>query len=162
LNSRTIKVFLICLLFFSFSSSLQAEEKSSPIKITSDRLISDNKSQIITFIGNVKVVREDLEMTADAMDILQEKSDDGKSGIDMIVARGNVKINKKGKYATAEKAIYYEALQKIILSGSPRSWEDKNEISGEEMTFFMNEDRLVVKQGKKKQVNVIFYPEKKQ
>ncbi|MBF0274987.1 MAG: lipopolysaccharide transport periplasmic protein LptA [Nitrospinae bacterium] len=151
---KTILFSIICLSFLG-QTTYAEENENIPINITSDRLISDNKSKLITFVGNVKATRDDMVINSDRIEI---KRDDSGKGIDLIVARGNVKVNMNEKYATGEKAVYYEKEKKIVLTGNPRSWEGKNVIVGNEMIFFIDEDKVVVKQSKKKQVNVIFYP----
>ncbi len=151
-------LFLFFLFSFSALFSLAEAGDEVPIKITSDRLISDNKSDIITFEGHVKAVKGDLTITAKKIDILSNKKS---GGVKMIVARGDVHIYQHDKHATGEKAVYYEKQQKIILTGNPKSWEGENLITGNEMTFDIRRDKIIVKQSRKEQVRVIFYPKEK-
>ncbi len=148
----------LSLLLLSLFATVAVAEDETPIKITSDRLISDNKSDIISFEGHVKAVKGDLTIKAKKIDILSNKES---GGVKMIVARGDVHIYQHDKHATGEKAIYYEKQQKIILTGNPKSWEKENVITGNEMLFDIKRDKIVVKQSKKEQVRVIFYPKEK-
>jgi len=59
--------------------------------------------------------------------------------------------------------VYYDVTQRIILTGNPKAWEEKNEITGDEMIFLIEEDKFIVKGGeeKGKQINLIFHPKEK-
>ena len=129
-----------------------------PVNVTSDRMISDNKTNLITFTGNVKVVRGDATLLAEK--IVVQRGAGGK-GIDTITATENVRVVQGEKHATGDKGVYYDAEKTIVLSGNVKSWEKENLITGNEMTYFLDTEKVVVRQGEKSQVHVDFYPEKK-
>jgi lipopolysaccharide assembly outer membrane protein LptD (OstA) len=56
---------------------------------------------------------------------------------------------------TAERAEYFDAEQKLILTGNPKAWDaaERNELTGEEIVVFLEQDKLFVKQA-----HVRFHP----
>ncbi len=71
-----------------------------------------------------------------------------------IEAEGRVQMVQDGRRAVADRAVYERAEEKVVLTGNPRVWEDKNVVSGREITVFLDEDRSEVKDD----VRVILYP----
>ena len=58
-----------------------------------------------------------------------------------IEAEGLVRMVQDGRRAVADRAVYERAEEKVVLTGSPKVWEDKNVVSGREITVFLDEDR---------------------
>ena len=139
---------------------MEDKDKNQPISVTSDRMVSSQKENKIFFYGNVVAVRGDLTIRSDELEVYNGK--EGK-GTEKITARGNVVIDSKERHATGEEAVYYDVTQRIILTGNPKAWEEKNEITGDEMIFLIEEDKFIVKGGedKGKQINLIFHPKEK-
>lgn len=83
-------------------------------------------------------------------------AEDGKmeDRVTRIEAEGRVRMVQDGRRAVAERAVYERAEEKVVLTGSPKVWEDKNVVSGREITVFLDEDRSEVKDD----VRVILYP----
>lgn len=151
-------VFFIICIFFSSSSFaerlLKKDDKNIPIEITSEKMVSSKKSNKITFIGDVVAIRGNLTILSDEMTVYNKKS--GKT--EKIVAKGHVKIEREGKVALGDHAVYFEKEGKIVLTGNPRAWEKDNEIIGKEMIFLLNEDKFIVKGSKEKKMKLTFYP----
>ena len=100
--------------------------KSEPMVIKSKTLEVDDKSKIVTFLGNVNARKDDLIIDCQKMLVYYENraSQDGREKIetrvDRIVATGNVSINRtQGGKATAEQAVYYQGEEKVVLTGKP-------------------------------------------
>ena len=74
--------------------------------------------------------------------------EDGK-GIEKVVAGGNVKIQQGLRVANCEKAIFYNLDQKFVLTGDPKVWEGDNIVSGDEIVFDIEKNRIEVKGGPK-------------
>ena len=64
--------------------------------------------------------------------------------IRMLEATGRVKIQKEDGRATCQKAVYYEAEKKIVLTGDPVAWQKGTRVSGKRIIMFFEEDRSVV------------------
>lgn len=115
-----------------------------PTVIKSDSLDADLFKRTAIFRGNVVVVDAAFRMTAMQMDV---SFNDQANGVDKIVARGKVRIEQADKVALADEATYFVADARIELIGSPRAFSGKNELSGEKITFFRNENKLLVSGG---------------
>ena len=119
----------------------KSSNQNVPIHITSDRMEGYNKKNLIIFYGNVKAVRGDTTLWADRMDIFFDRVE---KKVDKIVALGSVKVNQEDKNAVATKATYFENGMKILLEGNPKLWQKDDLLKGDQITLFLNEDRIVV------------------
>jgi lipopolysaccharide export system protein LptA len=119
-------------------------DKTQPIDITSDRVESFTKDNLIVFTGNVTARQKDMVIYADSIEALIVE--DGK-GIEKVTADGNVKIQQGIRVASCRKAVFYNLDQKIVLTGEPKVVEGENIVSGEEITFDIEADRVEVKGG---------------
>ncbi|MCK5539663.1 MAG: lipopolysaccharide transport periplasmic protein LptA [Deltaproteobacteria bacterium] len=132
-------------------------KSKEPIDITSDELDFDQKKLIATFTGNVVALQDETSLQADTLEVFFAESDD--HSLREIIASGTeVVIKMLGKKALCRRMHYYADERKIILTGSPSLDDGKNIISGEEITFFLDEDRSVIKGGQQKRVKTILFP----
>jgi lipopolysaccharide export system protein LptA len=83
--------------------------------------------------------------------------EDGK-GIETVVAEGNVKIQQGVRVATGRKAVFYNLDRKVVLTGVPKVWEGENMVSGEEIIFNIDQNRVEVKGGGQERGKVKIYP----
>ncbi|MDP7386542.1 MAG: lipopolysaccharide transport periplasmic protein LptA [Nitrospinota bacterium] len=128
-----------------------------PIHVVSDRMVADNKNQWVHFIGNVTATRGDLVIHSDRLEVYRNPKSEK---IDRIEAIGRVDISRGTKYATADKAVFYDAEQKIVLLGNPKAWENDNIIVGHKMNFYLKTDQLIVEGDSNRRVDVVLYPAK--
>ena len=128
-----------------------------PIHVVSDRMVADNKNQWVHFIGNVTATRGDLVIHSDRLEVYRNPKSEK---IDRIEAIGRVDISRGTKYATADKAVFYDAEQKIVLLGNPKAWENDNIIVGHKMNFYLKTDQLIVEGDSNRRVDVVLYPTK--
>ena len=130
---------------------------AEPLRITSQQLEADNKTQVITFRGKVIARQGDMTIHADMAQVFYEKKEEGNE-VREIVATGNVKILKGEQVATAQKAVFINSEQKIILTGQPKVWQGKDLVSGEKIIVLLEEDKSFVESGPDRRVEVILYP----
>ncbi len=119
-------------------------DKSQPIDITSDKVEAFWKENLIIFRGNVIARQKDMVIYADSVEALM--IEDGK-GIERVIAGGNVKIQQGLRVANCEKAVFYNVDQKVILTGDPKVSEGDNIVSGDEIIFDIDKNRVEVKGG---------------
>jgi outer membrane protein assembly factor BamD len=119
-------------------------DAGQPIDITSDKVETYSKENLIVFKGNVMVRQKDIVIYADSLEAVI--IEDGK-GIEKVIAGGNVRIQQGLRVASAQKAVFYNADQKVILTGEPKVLEGDNIVSGEEIIFDIEKDRYEVKGG---------------
>ncbi len=162
---------LLALCVVSFNSGYAEEtdsgtdeaSPSSPIRITSQRVDSDQKGRWVNFTGNVEATQDDGKIWAESLKVYYQPADEksevaGK--IDKMVAQGNVKIvfDGESKTATAQKAVYTARDKVLVLSGgTPKVWSGDNFVQGSRITLFQNEGRTVVESGENDRVEATFY-----
>jgi len=115
-----------------------------PIDITSDRVETYSKENLIVFKGNVTARQKDLVIYADSLEAVIIEN--GK-GIEKVIADGNVKIQQGLRLASCQKAVFDNIGKKVILTGDPKVWEGNNMISGDEIIFDLEQNRVDVKGG---------------
>jgi len=113
---------------------------------------ADKLGDTVTFTGNVTLKKAGMTLTSDSMVVFYDAQSKGIKEID---AYGNVVVRKEGRVAFSNKASYYSREEKIVLSGDARIIENENQLGGETITLFMNEDRSVIEAGK-----IMFYQNK--
>ena len=64
-----------------------------------------------------------------------------------IEAEGNVEITTQDRRATGKKVVFNEANRTVVLSGNAVLWEGANQVTGEQVTVFLDEKRSVVEGG---------------
>ncbi len=131
----------------------KASKEKVPVVITAQQAEFDNKTRKAVYTGNVKVVRGDTTMYSDKLESFLDK--EGKE-LDHIIATGCVKVLQGNKIITAEKGVYYDKEQKVVLTGSPVSRDGENVIEGSRMVYFFNQERVVVEDAKS-----VLHPDKK-
>jgi lipopolysaccharide transport protein LptA len=119
-------------------------DTGQPIEITSDSVETFVKDHLIVFKGNVTARQKDMVIYADALEALI--IEDGK-GIEKVTADGNVKIQQGLRVANCQKAIFYNVEQKVVMTGDPKVSEGGNIVSGDEIVFDIEKDRVEVKGG---------------
>jgi len=139
----------------AFTFGQQGSQDNLPIHITSDQMIANQKEGKISFLGNVITRRGDLIINSDKLEIYNRGE-----GNRVIIASGHVKMNQGNRAAEAEIIEFYEAEQKIVLKGNPVIQEEGRIIKGSEMTFYIQENRSLVKGEGGRRVNVTLYPPK--
>jgi outer membrane protein assembly factor BamD len=130
-------------------------DTAHPIDISSDSVETLTKENLILFKGNVVARQRDIVIYADSLEAVV--LDDGK-GIEKVIAGGNVKIQQGLRVANCQKAIFYNLDKKVVLTGDPKVWEGDNSVSGEEIVFDIEQNRIEVKGGTASRGKVRIYP----
>ncbi len=166
------------------ASAFTTEKSDQPIHVVADRLEVDNKAQVANFIGNVKAVQGDVTINSDTLEVhydrdaaeaaegkpqpTEEKPGepqqsqglmDGGGKVRKVVAIGHVKIVQKDRVGVGRIATYWAGARKILLEGEATVWRGKNQVSGEQITVFLDDDRSVVHGKPGKRVAVTIIPE---
>jgi outer membrane protein assembly factor BamD len=129
---------------FSETKETKLVDKSQPIDITSDKVEAFWKDNLIIFRGNVIARQKDIVIYADSLEAVI--IEDGK-GIERVTAGGNVKIQQGLRIAHCQKAVFYNLNQKVVLTGDPKVSEGENIVSGDEIIFDIDKNRVEVKGG---------------
>jgi lipopolysaccharide export system protein LptA len=131
----------------------------APIDITSDTVEADQKTNTVTFKGNVIAKQEDKTLYANTLTILY---DPNSKKLKEIVAVGNVKVVQLDRRATGQKATFDQDKNKVILDGEAVIREGANVIRGERITYYVDEERSVVEPGKGGRVSTSITPPPKE
>jgi lipopolysaccharide export system protein LptA len=102
------------------------------------------KEKLILFKGNVMARQKDMVIYADSLEAVI--IEDGK-GIEKVTADGRVKIQQGVRVASCQKAVFYNLDKRVVLTGDPKVWEGDNIVSGEEIIFDIEQNRVDVKGG---------------
>jgi len=136
--------------------------------IKSETLEIDNKQGIVTFIGSVDARRDNFIINCQKMLLYYNNQSTDKGSVkmdvkvDKIVATGKVKITRAdGGVAMAEKAIYYQTQEKVVLTGKPVVKQGKDFVEGSRITLFLKEKRSIVEGSGKKRVKAVISPRTK-
>jgi lipopolysaccharide export system protein LptA len=145
--------------------ALEKEKDAGNIQIKADSLVAYNEASYAEFSGNVSAVQGTTLITSDKLKIYyskaiekKDKKDTGEESIKKVVASGKVVIQSENRTAYTSMAEYTPATKMVVLSGpDSKVISGNNYVTGDKITFFMNEDRVTVERGKEKQVEAFFY-----
>ncbi len=145
-----------------------------PIHVVADRLEVDNKAQVAHFIGAVKATQGDVTITCDRLEVYYDRQNtpgqpapqgeaaagilDGGGKVRKVVALGHVKIVQKDRVAVGRKATYWAGGRKMLLEGKATVWRGRNQVSGDKITLYLDQDRAVVHGRPGKRVAVTIAP----
>jgi lipopolysaccharide export system protein LptA len=123
---------------------LRKDRSSLPITIKSDRLTADNKGKTAVFTGKVVAKQGDVTIFADKITI---NYGDQKGEVEKVEADGNVRIIQDNSIGVASHAVFDSRAGRMTLTGNPRVTQGKDTLTGEIITYFVDEDRSVVTGG---------------
>ncbi len=145
---------------------VKGEPKEMVIK--SNKLEVDDNREVVIFTGNVNAKREDFVITCQKLVVFYKSppgkkgSDEGKTEVDKIVATGTVNIHHaQGGAATAEKAVYYQRDEKVVLTENPVVKRGSDFVQGDRITMYLKENRSVVESSGDRTVKAVIFPRKK-
>ncbi len=153
----TVIVYTFCLIGAGYAKLSWAakDEKDSPPVITSNTIEMLKRGKIISFKGNVKLVKGNVIITADEMvNFVNEDRVEGKGNVHFI----NVGEEKEIIEVKSDFMEYFDKDKKVVLTGNPWVYQDtkdaKGEYTGTKMTFFREEERFIIEGNAK----AIIYP----
>jgi len=139
-------------------SGLGFIDKSRPIDIVSDSMEGFDKEKMVIFKGSVIAKQDDLFIFTDVIETyLNEESNE----ISKAYAKGNVKIVKQDRTATAQEAFFDNIKREIILKGDVVVYQGQDKITGNVITYYINEDKVVVEGEPEKRARAILTPKPK-
>jgi lipopolysaccharide export system protein LptA len=138
------------------TGSRPPEAGLQPIEITADRLSADSARDSVTFEGNVVALQADVKLHADR---LYAEYSRATRAIEKITAEGNVRVTQGGKEARAERAVFYNLEQRIVLTGGADLAQGENLLKGDTVTIYLRENRSVVTGGEGGRVRAVIHPQ---
>ncbi len=121
-----------------------------PVTIRAEHLEYSDQGRRAAYRGSVRLQTENTTLEADRLDAYFRESGQA-TELERAIAEGNVKITQPGRRATGRHAEYFSADGKIVMSGGPPTLYDaeKGFTSGQSLTFYSRDDRLLVSGGDK-------------
>lgn len=135
--------------------------KQEPIYITSDRMEADRQKNVLVYIGQVVAIQADMTLRSDK---LTTYFDPDLQQIKQAIAEGKlVRMTQGDRVATGTKAVFDGVAQTVTMTGNPIVRQGNSEVTGDKITYFMVEDRVIVESGKgKPRVEATIFPEELQ
>ena len=144
----------------SLIDSLSFTSRQEPIHIRSHDLEFLYNEKRIIYRGDVVATQGDVTVKSDLLTVTYEEptTEDGtappqsesvtsRQRLKEIVAEGNVEITTQDRRATGKKVVFNEANRTVVLSGNAVLREGTNQVTGEQVTVFLDEKRSVVEGG---------------
>ena len=127
--------------------------RKDPIFITSDRLEVDQKKNTIIYKGHVVALQRDMTMRSEVLTAFY--SPDMK-GLKEVIAEGKVHVTQGNRVATGSRAVFNGKDMTITLTGNPMVRQGGKQVTGERITFYMEQDKAVVEGGTQRVTTTIF------
>jgi lipopolysaccharide export system protein LptA len=153
----------------------QLGKSKEPIVVTSDTLEYDYKTHVVVYRGTVQAAQGQVKLRSDTLTVtLKADADaDGPAPaapkedatapdhqqLQEIVAVGNVRIDNGTRWATGGRAVFDQSQRTLILTEAPMLHDGSNEVAGDRVIVYLDEDRSVVEGGRKR-VKAVLYPGK--
>jgi outer membrane protein assembly factor BamD len=130
-------------------------DKKKPLDIVSDTMEGFDKEKYVVFKGNVHAKQEDLSIFSDVMEayLNEETNEVGRAN-----AKGNVRIIKNDRTATSDEASFDNTKGEITLRGHVVVYQGQDKLTGDVITYYVNEDRAVVAGDKDSGARVVLTP----
>jgi lipopolysaccharide export system protein LptA len=135
--------------------------KLTPVNVTSDKLSYVDSDRKAVFSGKVVVKSQETTITADTVDVIllpkgSQAENQSASQLERIVAQGDIQIQQAARKAVGSQLVYTAAEEKMVLTGTPNHRPsifdaERGEISGDSLTFFTHDGRVLVGSGETSQ-----------
>jgi lipopolysaccharide export system protein LptA len=139
--------------------------KKEPIFITADTLEYDYKGNVVVYRGDVIAVQGDTKVRSDTLTVTlaaQKKdgpadpAEKGSQRLQEVVAVGKVRIDNGTRWATGGRAVFEQGTRTLVLTENPVLHDGANEVSGERVTVYLDENRSVVESGRRRVKATVF------
>lgn len=130
-------------------------DSSQPINITSDRLEADDAARQVKFLGNVVARQGEVVIYSAVLTLFYSE---GSKEIDRVEADRDVRIVQGDRVATGDKAVFYQADGRIVLTGNARVHQGADFVEGDVITVLLGEEKSVVHGREGSRVNAVFHP----
>jgi len=156
---RVFLVFLSLAAGFSLAHGAPPVDRNmQPIQIKSNELLTDNAARTATFTGKVVARQGDVTIYSDKLVIHYSSND---KDVDKVEAFGSVKIVQENRLGESDHAVYESKTGKITLDGNPKVVQGQDVVTGNVITYFVDEQKSVVTSAPGKRVDAIIHPKDK-
>ena len=129
----------------------------SPLRISSNSLYGNRKKNLIRYTGGTTATYKDATLNASTLTIYFEG--DEEVNITRIEARGNVRLTQPDYSATSGLLVFDYKTKVLTLTGNPVIWSGENIVKGDEILYFLDENRAEVIGKDENRAYLTLYPE---
>jgi len=141
--------------------------RKDPITVTADSLEYDYKANVVVYHGDVLATQGDMKVRSDTLTVTFAARDGGPSEpgkkdspkLQQVVAVGNVRIDNGSRWATGGRAVFEQGTRTIVLTEAPVMHDGPNEVIGDCVIVYLDENKTKVEGGRKR-VKAVVYPSK--
>lgn len=126
-----------------------------PVRIDADAMEFDYKTRVLTYRGTVTVTQADMTLRSDTLRVMLDMDNPDRPR--EVIAEGKVKIDQGERRATGGRAVFDNAKRTVTLSEDARLQDGPNEVAGERVVVYLDEQRSVVEGGQER-VRAVLYP----
>ncbi len=127
-----------------------------PITITSASLEFNYKTRLLTYKGGVQATQGDMKVESAILTVSLDERAEGR--IREVVASGDVRLSKGERHATAGRAVFDQQKRTVTLSDNAVLHDGPNQVSGDRVVVYLDEQRSVVEGGSGRVKAVLFPP----
>ncbi len=135
--------------------------QKNPIDVVADTMEAFEKGKTNVFTGNV-VVKQEGSGPGQTLYLFSDKviayRNEEENEIQRVDAEGNVRIIKADRTATCKQAFFYNDKHQIVLKGDVVVFEGKDRLTGDTVTYYLDEDRTHVEGQPDKRAHVTITP----
>ena len=137
------RIFLTGALWLAAAAAMAQLGDANKTVIQADRLNYDYKRLTAVFEDHVHISDPRFKIDSDELRIIFSRTNEVRS----VTAIGNVTLVTEDKTGTCRKAVYLTETEEVVLTGDARLTRGKDTVTGDRITFYLNEDRVVVEGG---------------
>lgn len=149
-----------CYTPLTFAAEVDAGlDRDQPIVVTAQQLEVLQQQRQSIFTGEVVAKQGEMTLYAEKLIVFFQQDQDQVERMD---AMGGVRVLHLDRVATAEKAVFRQAEETLVLVGDAEVIQGSNKVAGDEITVYLKENRTVIKSSEKSRVKATIVPEKRQ
>lgn len=141
----------------AFLGTLSFSNTREPISVNADTLEFDYRSRILTYTGDVVVTQGDMKLQSDTLKVALDEHADNR--VKEVVADGQVRLSKGARWATGGHAVFDQIQKTVILSQNAELHDGPNQVSGNRVVIYLDQERSVVEGGTGR-VKAVLFPSK--
>ncbi len=133
------------LFYLENHGSKEEAADQKPTTIGADRMVYEDRSQRLTYSGNVRMHNSMGILNSARLEMLLD-SENRQTSVKRMLATGGVKIVQPSRTSISESAEYFRNEEKVILEGGPPRVSDseRGSTSGARLTMYLNDGSIAV------------------
>jgi len=138
----------------SLLGALSFTASRDPISVSADVMEFDYRSRVLTYTGSVVVTQGDMKLESKSLTVALDDHPDNR--IKEVVADGEVRLSKGTRWATGGHAVFDQAHNIVVLSDNAELHDGPNQVNGDRVVVYLDEERSVVEGGNRRVKAVLF------